>query len=209
MQVYAECYNEYKNKYDWIAYFDIDEFLYINDNRCTNIKQFLSKDIYNDRGINCIRVCWKQYDDSNIIKTNGDYSINKFKSYIPITNKLATQTKPIIKTVVDIKTFSSAHGPNNTKSIVCVNTAGQLCENAISISNVTWENACLKHYRFKTIEEFVLQKMVRLWPTHHMNGGKTGLNLKMFFQFNKETPEKRKYAEELIKKHKINRNEKI
>ena len=43
MQVYAECYNEYKNKYDWIAYFDIDEFLYINDNRCTNIKQFLSE----------------------------------------------------------------------------------------------------------------------------------------------------------------------
>jgi hypothetical protein len=40
---------------------------------------------------------------------------------------------------------------------------------------------CLKHYRFKTIEEFVLKKMVRLWPTHHMNGGKSGLNLKMFF----------------------------
>ena len=51
--------------------------------------------------------------------------------------------------------------------------------------------------------------MVRLWPTHHMNGGKTGLNLKMFFQFNKKTKEKEKYAEELLKKYKINRNEKL
>jgi hypothetical protein len=27
MPCYTECYKEYKNKYDWIAYFDIDEFL--------------------------------------------------------------------------------------------------------------------------------------------------------------------------------------
>ena len=209
MPSYAECYNEYKDAYDWIAFFDIDEFLHISDNRCVNIKQFLSKDIFNDRGINCVRVCWKQYDDSDIIKTNGDYSVKKFKTYLPITNKLAVQTKPIIKTVIDIKTFSSAHGPTNTKGVVCVNTAGELCDNAITIKNVTWENACLKHYRFKTIEEFVLMKMVRLWPTHHMNGGKTGLNLNMFFQFNKKTKEKEKYAEDLLKKHKINRNEKL
>ena len=208
MPAYTECYNEYKNQYDWIAFFDIDEFLCIEDNRCVNIKQFLSKDIYNDRGINCVRVCWKQYDDSGIIKTNGDYSIKKFKTYLPITNKLSVQTKPIIKTVLDNLKFTSAHGPNSDRRVVCVNTAGELCENAITIKNPTWENMCLKHYRFKTIEEFVLKKMVRLWPTHHMNGGKSGLNLKMFFQFNKKTKEKEKYAEELIKKHNINRNEK-
>ena len=209
MPSYSECYKEYKNQYDWIAFFDIDEFLYINDNRITNIKQFLSKDIYNDRGINCIRVCWKQYDDSDILKTNGNYSIKKFKSYLPITNKNAVQTKPIIKTVLHDLTFTSAHGPVNDKNVVCVNTAGELCANAINIKNVTWENACLNHYRFKTIEEFVLNKMVRLWPTHHMNGGKTGLNLNMFFQFNKKTKEKIRYAEELIKKYNINRNEKL
>jgi hypothetical protein len=165
--------------------------------------------MYNDRGINCIRVCWKQYTDSDILKTNGNYSVKKFKSYLPITNKQATQTKPIIKTVLPDIEFTSAHGPVKDINVKCVNTAGELCKNAITIENVTWENACLNHYRFKTIEEFVLQKMVRLWPTHYLNGGKTGLNLKMFFLYNKKTKEKEKYAEELIKKHNINKNEKI
>ena len=169
MPCYAKCYNEYKNQYDWIAFFDLDEFLHIDNNK--NIKQFLSEDMYNDRGINCIRVCWKQFDDSNILKTNGDYSVKKFKTYLPITIKTAAQSKPIIKTVVDIKEFSSAHGPVSNNDVKCVNTAGELCSNAITINKITWKNACLHHYRFKTIEEFVLQKMVRLWPTHYLKGG--------------------------------------
>jgi hypothetical protein len=40
--------------------------------------------MYNDRGINCIRVCWKQFTDSNIIKTDGNYSVTKFNQYIPL-----------------------------------------------------------------------------------------------------------------------------
>ena len=107
------------------------------------------------------------------METNGDYSVKKFKSYLPITMKTAVQTKPIIKTVVNITEFSSAHGPVSNKNIRCVNTAGDLCANAISIQNVTWKNACLHHYRFKTIEEFVLQKMIRLWPTHYFPQGRS------------------------------------
>ena len=204
MPCYTKCYNEYRTKYDWIAFFDIDEFLHIDGNK--SIKQFLSNDMYNDRGINCIRVCWKQFDDSDIIKTNGDYSVKKFKTYLPITNIHATQTKPIIKTILPETVFTSAHGPVKDKNVKCVNTAGNLCSNTILIKNVTWDNACLHHYRFKTIEEFVLQKMIRLWPTHYKNGGKTGLNLNMFFTFNKKTKEKEDYAEMLIKKHNISRN---
>jgi len=40
--------------------------------------------MYNSKGANCIRVCWKQFTDSNIIETHGDYSITKFNQYIPL-----------------------------------------------------------------------------------------------------------------------------
>ena len=193
---YTECYNEYKDQYDWIAFFDIDEFLHIDNN--LSIKQFLSKDMYNDRGINCIRVCWKQYDDSDIIKTNGNYSVTKFKSYLPLDRKDSVQTKIIIKTVLDNIEFSSTHGVLKDKRIKCVDTAGNLTENAINIMKPTWSNACLNHYRFKTIEEYVLNKMVRLWPTAYKNGGKDGLTLDMFFRFNKKTEQKEKYAKFLL-----------
>lgn len=204
---YTDCYNTYKDEYDWIAYFDIDEFL---DLECNNIKEFLSYDIFNDRGINCIRVCWKQFTDSNIIKTDGNYSITKFKDYIQLDqNKYCAQTKIIIKTQLDNHIFDSPHGIiyNKDNHIICVNTNGDLCKNDIIIDNPTWKNACLNHYRFKTIEEYVLNKMVRLWPTTYMNGGKTGLNLNLFFRYNTFSQEKLDYANYLLDKYNISRNE--
>lgn len=202
---YTDCYNQYKDKYDWIAIFDIDEFLHIDNGM--NIKQFLSQDMYNDRGINCIRICWKQFDDSGILKTNGDYSVKKFKTFLPITQRDTVQSKVILKTQLNNVEFTSTHGLIKDPRIICVNTAGQLCENAITVKHPTWENCCLYHYRFKTIEEYVLKKMVRLWPTAYMGGGTKALNLDMFFRYNKKTDEKVKYAEALIKKYNIRRNE--
>ena len=204
---YTDCYNTYKDEYDWIAYFDIDEFL---DLDCNNIKEFLSDDMYNDRGINCIRVCWKQFTDSNIIKTEGNYSVTKFNQYIPLDkDKYCAQTKIIIKTQLDNIIFDSPHGViyNKDCHITCVNTNGDLCTNDIIINNPTWENACLNHYRFRTIEEYVLNKMVRLWPTTYMNGGKIGLNLNLFFRYNTFSQEKLDYANYLLDKFNISRNE--
>lgn len=204
---YTDCYNTYKDEYDWIAYFDIDEFLYLD---CNNIKEFLSDDMYNDRGINCIRVCWKQFTDSNIIKAEGNYSVTKFNQYIPLDkDKYCAQTKIIIKTQLDNIIFDSPHGViyNKDCHITCVNTNGDLCTNDIIINNPTWKNACLNHYRFRTIEEYVLNKMVRLWPTTYMNGGKTGLNLNLFFRYNTFSQEKLDYANYLLDKYNISRNE--
>lgn len=196
---YTDCYMTYKDQYDWIAYFDIDEFIHLEND--SDIKSFLSKDIFNDRGINTIRICWKQFTDSDIIKTNGNYSVTKFTDYLPITNRISKQSKIIIKTQLDSVTFTSPHGIWNNNSIVAVNTAGELCNNNIELKKPTWENACLYHYRFKTIEEYVLNKMVRLWPTKYLNGGKDGLTLDFFFKYNKRTPEKEEYAKYLLNKY--------
>ena len=205
MPSYTQCYNEYKDKYDWIAFIDIDEFIHLDNGE--TIKSFLSKDIFNINGVNCVRLTWKQFDDSGILKPNGDYSVKKFKTFLPLKQRDCCQTKPIIKTCLDNIEFTSAHGPVKDPRVKCVNTAGELCNNAITNNKPTWENACLNHYRFKTIEEFVLGKMVRLWPTHYRNGGKSALNLNMFFSYNKKTKEKVAYAEKLLKEHGINRNE--
>lgn len=205
MPSYTQCYNEYKDKYDWIAFIDIDEFIHLDNGE--TIKSFLSKDIFNINGVNCVRLMWKQFDDSEILKPNGNYSVKKFKTFLPMKRSDCMQTKPILKTCLDNVEFTSAHGPVKDPRVKCVNTAGEPCSNSITSNKPTWTNACLNHYRFKTIEEFVLGKMVRLWPTHYKNGGKSALNLNMFFRYNKKTKEKVAYAEKLLKEHNINRNE--
>lgn len=195
---YTKCYNEYKKKFDWIGFFDIDEFLHID--KGFNIKQFLSQYMYNHDNVNCIRVCWKQFTDSDIIQTNGNYSVKKFKAHLPITHVDSSQTKIIIKTTIDNLVFTSPHGALTNNNVKCVNTKGKFCENAIMVKHPTWANACLHHYRFKTLEEFIKNKMVRLWPTTYKNGGKSFLTVDTFFKYNKKTPEKVKYANMLLQK---------
>ena len=65
-----------------------------------------------------------------------------------------------------------------------------------------WKGAWLNHYRFKTIEEYVKQKMVRLWPTAYKGGGSGYLNTDLFFQYNKKTNEKVELARKLLKNEK-------
>lgn len=202
---YNDCYNTYKDEYDWIAYFDIDEFLELD---CNDIHEFLSQDMYNDRGINTIRVCWRQFTDSEVLKVeNNNYSIKRFTDYLPITNRFSVNTKVIVKTCIEHPVFDSPHGMIRNRNVVCVNTAGQITQNSILINNSTWQHARLNHYRFKTIEEYVMNKMVRLWPTDYLQGGKVGLNLNFFFRFNKMTKEKVDFANYLLDKYHIERNE--
>ena len=75
---YNECYHTYSNDYDWISFFDIDEFLTLNE-KFKSIKDYLScKELNN---FNCIRINWIIYDDNNLINVkNNDYSIKRFEN---------------------------------------------------------------------------------------------------------------------------------
>ena len=62
--VYLEAYNKYSNECDWICFFDIDEFLML-DEKYHSIQEFLYDEIFND--CDGIRVCWKNFNDNNLI----------------------------------------------------------------------------------------------------------------------------------------------
>ena len=201
---YNDCYKEFKDKYEWIGYWDIDEF--IEFEKCKTVQEFLNQKIFD--GKQCIRICWKQYTDNGIMRVeNNNYSINRFKEVltkdfctknkIPISMyKISnTQAKSFIRTTIKEVKFTSPHCFLNVPT---VNAMGKKCEIGVMVGKtVIWKGAWLKHYRFKTLEEYITKKMVRLWPTAYMNGGKDRLDLDYFFMFNKKTTEKVKFAREL------------
>lgn len=202
-KAYTECYKKYCGKYDWIAFIDIDEIIELKG--FSTIQDFLSQPEFDS--FNCVKLCWKQYTDNDLIYTSDNYSNSRFTSYLPLNRKyVSTSTKSILRTNLKETFFISPHGPLNDKRVKCCNSIGNPCENAIDISNQTWNRAWVNHYRFRTIHEYVMNKMVRLWPTNYGDGGKTMLNLDFFFQYNKRTKEKEKYAADLIKKYNINEN---
>lgn len=203
VQSYMDCFNEFKDKYDWIGFWDIDEFIeFENDN---TISDFLQNGIFNN--VSCIRLCWKQYTDNGLVVVENDnYSVlNRFteifskeyclKHNININNfyKSNTQAKSIVRTNISKFEITS---PHVYLPVITTNAIGEKCNNSkVTIGDSpVWKNAWINHYRFKTIEEYIDNKVKRGWPTNYKNGGKNGLNINFFFNFNALTNDKEKYV---------------
>lgn len=206
-----ECYNKIYNDrekmkdFDWIAFFDIDELLSIDNG--LSVQEFVSQPKFNK--FNCIAINWKYYDDNGLVKTNGDYRMkDRFThEYVQNTSNYpeVSFTKRIVKCNIPGVVINSSHGPldrvQNNEAIYCTTLKNPniVCctvdgvppypMNGTSINNWSHNGAHLKHYRFKTIEEYITNKMKRGYPTLYKNMGKD-LNLNDFFRLNELTDEK-------------------
>ena len=183
---YLSCFRKYKNNYDWIAFFDADEFLAVED-----VKTFLDNEDFSS--FDCIRVPWRVFDDSNIVLCNGNYSIKRFKNSI--------QSR-VCKAIVNTKSSSingiSPHGPLNVRAC---DPNGDACKSKdlFMVDSLPEKgyNVWLNHYMFKTLEEYVTNKMVRLYPDQTKESAKSKLTLKRFFSLNKITEEKIEYLKKM------------
>lgn len=155
---FAQCiaYNKaidlFHTKYDFIAFFDIDEFLVIKNNTVNMwLTQYMD---YDAVGIN-----WKYFGDAGLQKVeNNDYSITRFtKSQIGLNNH--------IKTIINTKKT----GDSNKLHICCHCTSKSFSsDSTISVDGINfirgYENtknldmceniAYLAHFRCKTFDEW-------------------------------------------------------
>lgn len=176
MQCYTELYKRFKDEYDWIAFFDFDEFLEIpNHNR---IEDFLKDKAEFD----CVMVNWLCFGDNGQIE--ADYTKpmqERFKEPLPIDLKVQynfsenMHIKSILKGGLDNVVFKG--NPHCTDShLKCCNASG------VQVNNRPWQmidyrQAYLKHYVTKSLEEWYTNKMVR---------GSGDRNYETFLQFYKD-----------------------
>ena len=194
IKAYDECYHSHSNEYDWIAFFDIDEFMILE--KYNNINDFLNQNIFKD--CDGIRVCWKQFTDSGLVRViNGNYNcMNRFTEIIPLHKGQALHCKTIFKTKNKIMKFTNAHGCYD-KRLKLKNCVGDVCNNTnFNIGNKTiLKGAWLNHYRYKTIEEFIKTKLKRCYPDKTVESARKGnFNINTFFKKKKKTDEKIKIA---------------
>lgn len=199
---YEEFYQTIGQKYDWVGFWDIDEFLFLDED--TNIQNFIVSPRFEN--FNTIMINWKYFDDNNYItvKNNNYNVVNRFTNPAVNSGKENTFGKRLIKTKIDGIHINSSHGPINrisqseikyskyltNNTVKCANSAGEDAGyNGCHISYPTHKYAHLRHFRFKTLEEYVTNKMKRGYPTLYKNEGKD-LNLTDFFLLNEITPEK-------------------
>jgi len=138
---YNDGFQKYKSQYDWIAFFDVDEFLVLKKHK--NVKDFLSEySDYDSVGIN-----WCLFGDNGL-----DSVIDNNYSLIKRFTKRKSSVNPHIKSIVNTK----FNGLIDIHHAVC-QTVDTNFKKFKGSRNYDGDNeiAQINHYFCKTKEEFL------------------------------------------------------
>ena len=201
---YTDVYNKYQKNYDWLMFFDIDEYLMIP--KYKNIHEFLNENKYYNYDI--IHVSWVYFDDNELIFYDNRTLLKRFirpRHFISKSfNAMNIHIKSILRNeLINFTWEGNPHTPSG--NFICCDINGIkvknipfLYKNPGILSNLTVPY--IKHFLFKTVEEYFLKKLPR--------GSATGLGADKyekiaskvnFFNNNVYNKEKEKISNFLIK----------
>ena len=152
MKIMNDCYRRNSKNYDWLIFYEIDEFIYLHDYK--NIKFFLNQMKYNNcQQIYLNLVC---HTDNNLLYYDERPLSMRFPEKVPNT-KLAgklLEIKSIIRGHINGVNITSNHlGDFTLKS--CNNTGANVKPNSISTYNIDQKYYYIDHYYSKSTEEFI------------------------------------------------------
>jgi hypothetical protein len=189
LDAYEECYKTYGELYDWIMFFDIDEFMFINCSK--TIGEYLSREEF--ANFDMVHINWVMFGDGGSARCGDGGVLERIKEHLPIeqkTNYTIPDTfhcKSIIRGgIKNFKWEGTPHTPS-TISIKCCNSFGIPCAGKSPFVPYDFRHAGLRHFTTKTAEEFAL-KVKKGYPDKNKTS-KLDL-IKMFFKRNEVTQEK-------------------
>ena len=193
---YYDCYEKNYDKYDWFSFFDIDEFLEIKNNK--SIKQFLSdkkfKKCYN------IIINWIVYTDNNLVYYDDRKIQERFTEPL-LNNSINRHVKSTIRGKRRTNYWRKATNSHRPKIKVptCTQNGERLSKFKSRIQKINYDNAYIKHYNTKTIEEFIIKiKRGKSIGKSELNYNYWNETLHNFFKINKVTEEKLNYIRKEI-----------
>lgn len=187
-KAYDECYAEYGDKYDWIAFFDIDEFLFMNQEN--NVSNLLSNKRYD--GYKMIHFNWLMFGDCDMVYNDGRPMRVRFTKPLDV-NSMCDYGFPEtfhIKSVIRGGLGKITFGPTpHTVSDIdnCCNSYGIPCDPKSPFTPYDFRVGGLLHFSTKTAEEYA-NKVNRGFCDGNL-GSKQSL-IELFFKRNKVTKEK-------------------
>ena len=203
LSAYQDCYNKHNKEYDWIAFFDIDEFLTISDGN-DDIHKFLNKKEFLPYQL--LHINWKIYGDNDLLDNDERNVIERFVEPLPYNTRMYSSDLPEnnhIKSIVRggltyVRWNDTPHTPICI-DYHCCNPLGEPVNTNSPFQNYDFSVAFIRHYSTKTIGEWVRNKMKRGIPDRSVESWKETHNLELFFKYNRRTDEKQLYAERILK----------
>lgn len=188
LDAYNECYKTYGGEYDWIAFFDIDEFMFINCNK--TIGEYLARSEFNDYDM--LHINWLLFGDGGQLRNDGRYLLHRITQPLDINHSTEYKfpdnfhVKSIIRGgLKEVLWTCTPHTP--VCNIKCCNSFGILCDGNSPFVGYDFRNAGIRHFATKTAEEYA-QKVKKGFPDANP---KTKVDMvELFFKRNEVTPEK-------------------
>ena len=187
MNIYYDCYNNYYDKYDWLIFNDIDEYIYIKN--FNNIKTFLNKPRFKKCDI--IQLNWVLFTDNNNIYYENKSLLERFTELDPYVKnrKIDKQSngKSILRGYISNIKITNFHFISN--ELKSCDGFGHIVNNI----RKDYKHYYFKHFYCKSTEEFIDKlKKGDVYLTN--NSVKIGT----YFSYNKITNQKVKLIEEKV-----------
>ena len=190
LDAYYDCYKRFNSKCNWISFFDIDEFLYINPINGTNltIQEMLDRPAYNR--CESVKINWKSYSDSELLYYENKPVTQRFTQLSKFRYEFGN-VKSTIRTNLShyLRKSNSAHSLfSNVKGCL---SDGRRKQIDFFMSPPNYRGAVINHYVTKTISEFCNKiKRGDVKRTYKLDPGKLRERFHYFFMTNTKTQEK-------------------
>lgn len=184
LPAFNECYKKFNQNFDWIGFFDSDEYLILNKWR--NVKEMLHEFDEND----LLAIEWLNYDDMGVIKRNERITVNKFFTRPAKKWNEFFHYKQFIRSGFnDIDIHQHSVIVRNPSNVVRTNVVHERIGVEDYISKTFHDDAFIKHVLTKTLTEYIEEKAFNGKPTG-VDDRTNGESFGYFFDVNDKTPQK-------------------
>ena len=184
-KAYVNCYKKNNKNYDWLSFFDVDEFLEIKP-KGIKIQEFLDNKRYN----NCenIKINWLLYSDDEKLYYENKPVQERFKTAL-FNHSLNSYAKLIVRGNLSTNFWKGAIEPHfGVQNYNCCSLSGKEYHKAPKTKiPYDYEYGYLKHYRTKTVEEYI--KKIKKGRVNNKRIKNKDM-IQLFFENNKKTKEK-------------------
>ena len=155
IEAYKDCYAKNSKLYDWLSFFDIDEYVELNKKYKT-MKEFLK----DKKLAHCqnIKINWLDYYDNNLLYYENkplQERIQIFRYDAPVNIHI----KSTIKGNLSKNFWENARNPHTSRTnyTSCSSSDKIIKYNSPYNNPPDFTNAKLKHYRYKSFQEYCLK----------------------------------------------------
>ena len=155
IEAYKDCYTKNSQLYDWLSFFDIDEYVELNKKYKT-MKEFL-----NDKKLaHCqnIKINWLYYYNTNSLYYENKPLQERIKTFI-YNNPVNIHIKSTIKGNLSKNYWENARNPHSSRmNFTSCSSSGKIIQyNSPYNKPPDFTNAKLKHYIYKSFQEYCLK----------------------------------------------------